>query len=340
MKILHLLASPVWSGPAEPVALLAAAQRALGHQVSVAIDRKRLEVTSEELALPHFQELGLLDGGGLELSVKSNPFIAYRDVRRLKRREVDVVHAHFSHDHVIARYGLPRGAKLVRSIHAPRSLRATTPRCDALTVPYEALLRDVAGVPAVVLPALVAPTFAPAADRVALRAALGLPGGPLVGMVSTLQESRRHEVAIDALPRLREREPSAHLVILGDGERGAALRARVLSLGLKDAVTFVGYQPAEEFPRWVQAFDEVWVLGLGNDFAGRAAAQARACGARVVAVDEGGLPTYADAVIAPTAAALAEAALGGARRDISIVGVEEIAKRVVALYERVTSAAG
>ena len=53
MKILHLLASPVWSGPAEPVALLAAAQRALGHDVRVAIDRKRLLVSSEELALPH-----------------------------------------------------------------------------------------------------------------------------------------------------------------------------------------------------------------------------------------------------------------------------------------------
>ncbi len=334
MKILHLLASPVWSGPAEPVALLAAAQRALGHEVTVAIDRKRLEVSSEELALPHLQQLGLLDGGGLELSVKSNPFVAYRDVRRLKRRDVDVVHSHFSHDHVIARYGLPRGAKLVRSIHAPRSMRATTPRCDAITVPYEAMLRDAPGVPAIVLPALVAPTFAPAADRAALRAALGLPGGPLVGMVSTLQESRRHEVAIDALPRLRERAPSAHLVILGDGERGAALRARVLSLGLKEAVTFVGYQPADEFPRWVQAFDEVWVLGLGNDFAGRAAAQARACGARVVAVDEGALAVHADAVIAADPGALAAAALQPQRREVPVVRADEIAQRVLALYER------
>lgn len=337
MKILHLLASPVWSGPAEPVALLAAAQAALGHEVKVAIDRKRLQVTSEELALPWFQELGLLDGGGLELSVKSNPFVAYRDVRRLKRRELDVVHSHFTHDHVIARYGLPRGARLVRSIHAPRSLKASLPRCDALTVPYEGLLPGAGATPAIVLPALVGRGFAPASDRPKARAALGLPDVPLIGMVSTLQASRRHELAVDALVHVRARLPEAHLVVLGDGEKGAELRARVLSLGLKGAVTFTGYRPADEFPRWVQVFDEVWVLGLGNDFAGRSAAQARACGARVVTVDEGGLPVWADAVVPAEPRALAEAALLPERREVPVLGPQEIARRVLALYERVRS---
>ena len=45
MRILHLLASPFFSGPAESVALLALAQRALGHEVSVAVDRKRPGLT-------------------------------------------------------------------------------------------------------------------------------------------------------------------------------------------------------------------------------------------------------------------------------------------------------
>ena len=109
----------------------------------------------------------------------------------------------------------------------------------------------------------------------------------------------------------------------------------MISLGLKDAVTFAGYRPADEFPRWVQAFDEVWVLGLGNDFAGRAAAQARACGARVVAVDEGALPVYADAVVAPEPAAVADAALGAGRREVPVVPVGELAGRVLELYETV-----
>ena len=128
--------------------------------------------------------------------------------------------------------------------------------------------------------------------------------------------------------------PQAQLVILGDGERGAAIRARVLSQGLKDAVTFAGYRSADEFPRWLQAFDEVWVLGLGNDWAGRAAAQARRCGARVVAVDEGALAAWADAVVSPAPEAVAEAALAASRREVVVPEPTELARRVLELYER------
>jgi glycosyltransferase involved in cell wall biosynthesis len=189
-----------------------------------------------------------------------------------------------------------------------------------------------------VLPALVAPAFVAAADRAAARAALGLPAaGPIVGMVSTLQESRRHDVAVDALAKVRVRVRVAHLVVLGDGERAATIRARVLSLGLKEAVTFAGYQRAEEFPRWVQAFDEVWVLGLGNDWAARSAAQARSCGARVVAADEGALAAYADAIVAPTADAVAAAALRPERKALPVPKPDDIARSLLDLYTRATA---
>src|SRR3712207_5521089 len=104
MKILHLLASPFWSGPAENVALLALAQRQAGHEVTVAVDRRRAKVEAEEPAVPRFEALGLLDAGGLDLSVKSPPWEVLRDMRRLRRRSLDVVHAHFTHDHLIARW--------------------------------------------------------------------------------------------------------------------------------------------------------------------------------------------------------------------------------------------
>ena len=73
MRILHLLSTPFWSGPAENVALLALAQRALGHEATVAVDRLRTRVGSEEPVIPRLQALGpgLLDEGGLQLSVKS-----------------------------------------------------------------------------------------------------------------------------------------------------------------------------------------------------------------------------------------------------------------------------
>ena len=335
MKILHLLASPVFSGPAEPVALLAAAQRALGHDVSVAIDRKRTRHTSEELAMPRLQQDGLLDEGGLELSVKSNPLQVFRDVKNLRRRRLDVVHSHFTHDHLIARYGLPPGARLVRSFHAPRSVRGT-PKANAVTVPYDGLLAEVASLPAMVLPALVDASFVPPIDRAAVRAKLQLLGSPVIGMVSTFQASRRHETAIDAFALLLRRLPGARLVLAGDGEQDVLIRNRVISLGVKDHVTFTGYLAADDFVPMVQSLDELWVLGLGNDYGARAAAQARACGVRVLAVDEGALSRYADVLVPPVPQAIADAS-GGEKLSKPLLPNEEIARRVLALYGQVVS---
>ncbi len=337
MRILHLLASPFYSGPAENVALLALAQRAAGHDVTVAVDRLRTEVLAEEPAAPRFRELGLLDEGGLELSVKSPPWRMWRDLRRLKVRSVDVVHSHFSHDHLLARWGRPAGATLVRSLHAPRSLRASLPVAEAYTVPASALLPRLLerGKMAQVLPALVDARFRPEEDRQALRQELGLEGAPLIGMVSTFQPSRRHGVGVEAFAQYRQRHPEARLVLVGDGALLEQTRRQVANLGLTEAVTFAGYQQGDAFARWLRALDEVWLLGLGNDWSARAAAQARASDVRVVAVSEGALPDLADArVDAPTPDAVVAAALSGQRAPVRHPTNDQIAADVLELYAR------
>jgi L-malate glycosyltransferase len=334
MRILHLLASPFFSGPAENVALLAQAQAALGHEVRVAVDRKRPGLSAEEPIVPRLRALGLLDGGGLELSVKSTPWALVRDLRRLRARSEDVVHAHFTHDHLLARWGQPRGSVLVRSLHAPRSLRRSLPRADAYTVftPHER--ERLQGRCVLQLSTLVDARFVPPVDRGSLRGALGLRGEPLVGMVSTFQPSRRHALGVAAFAQLRRARPGAHLVLVGDGGLQGAVRAQVQREGLEDAVTFAGYQSGEAFVRWLQVLDEVWLLGLGNDWSGRAAAQARACGVRVVAVAEGALPTLADAeVTALEPEALVAASLSGARAQVPLRSNREAAEAVCALYE-------
>lgn len=337
MRILHLLASPVFSGPAENVALLALAQRALGHEVSVAIDRKRPGLRSEEPAVPRLRALELLDEGGLELSVKSLPWALASDLFALRRRKVEVVHSHFSHDHVLARWALKSEVTLIRSVHAPRSFRGL-PAADGFTVPRAAdLQRLPPASPSTVLRPLVARDFRPPSDRTALQEKLGVPGAPVIGMVSTFQPSRNHLLGLEAFARVREARPEAKLVLVGDGELEATLRARVDALQLGPAVFFAGYQSGAAFIEWLQSLDEVWVLGLGNDFTGRAAAQARACGVRVVAVDEGGLPEQADAVLAVrslNASQLAEASLSGAVRPMTSADNEAIAREVLELYAR------
>jgi L-malate glycosyltransferase len=335
MRILHLLASPFWSGPAENVALLALAQREAGHEVGVAVDRRRSEVVSEEPAVPRLRSLGLLDEGGLELSVKSPPWSVLRDMLRLRARDVDVLHSHFTHDHLIARWGRPRGAVLIRSVHAPRSLRRSLPFADAYTVPASSVIKRLVGRRVRVLPPLVDPGFEPAKERESLRRELGLHGEPLIGMVSTFQASRRHGLGVEAFARLRQSHGGARLVLVGDGALLEPVRGQVRALGLEEAVTFAGYQQGESFVCWLQALDEVWVLGLGNDWSGRVAAQARACGVRVVAVAEGNLPSLADAVVEElTPAAVVEASRSGARALVAHPSNARIAADVLALYEQ------
>ena len=334
MKILHLLASPAYSGPCELVAQLALAQRALGHEATVAVDRKRKEVPSEELAVPRLEELGLLDEGGLELSVKSRPVAVLNDMRALRRLKPDVVHCHFSHDHSVAWLARPRGTLLIRSLHAPRSLRWSMPGARGFTTPTAALAERLAPLPAMVLPPLFDPIFRPAASRAELRQSLDLPvEAKVVGMVSSLQPSRRHELGLDAFARLERAGTASVMVVTGDGALAPVLSARAISLGLKDAVRFVGYQKGEAFVRWMQAVDEVWILGLGNDFSGRAAAQARACGVRTLGVAEGALPQMVDQVVEPTAAAVVAAAFG-ARREVLLPDPKAVAGQVLDLYAR------
>lgn len=332
MRVLHLFASPFFTGPAEAITQLALAQRALGHEVFVAVDRKRTTTTSEELLVPRLAPLGLLSTAGLELSVKSSPLAMARDVWRLGRLEVDVVHCHFSHDHTLARLGRPRGATLIRSLHAPRSLRWSLPAADGYTVPMDSMVRGLLGNRVLLLPALVGAEFQPPADRRALRRELGLrEEGRLLGMVSTFQPSRRHALGLEAFARLHERDGSRRFLLVGDGELQGELQARAAPLG--DAVRFAGYQSGQAFVRHLQALDEVWVLGLGNDWSARAAAQARACGVRVVAVDEGALARYADALIEPTVDALVAASESGEVRTLKLETTESIAQRVLSFYE-------
>lgn len=315
MKILHLLASPFFTGPADTVLQLALAQRALGHDVSVAVDRKRTQTTSEELLVPRLEAHGLLSKLPLELSVKSTPMAMARDVLALRRADADVVHAHFSHDHTLLRLGRPRGSVTVRSIHAPRSLRRFVPAADGFTVPYEALTRGLLGQRVLILPALIPDSLSPG-ERAGVR------GARRIGMVSTFQPSRRHQLALNAFKKL----PDAELILIGDGPLEAELKAHA------DArVHFTGYLSGDAFFERLKTLDEVWILGLGNDWSARAAAQARACGVRVVAVDEGALSLYADELIEPTEEALLS--LTGARRELQLESATAITQRVLQFYD-------
>lgn len=62
----------------------------------------------------------------------------------------------------------------------------------------------------------------------------------VLGFIGTLQPYEGLELLIDALPDLLQRTPEIHLMITGDGNHEAALRARVAERGLDRHVTFTG----------------------------------------------------------------------------------------------------
>jgi len=337
LRILHLFASPFFSGPAEFIAQLALTQRSLGCSVSVAIDRRRHTAQSEELAEARFRSLGLLDESGLELSAKPSLLGPWKDMARLRSLEKDVLHCHFSHDHWIARLARP-SAVLIRSLHAPRSLSRWTPRADAFTVATAEMLKEAKlrfpDALSMVHTPMVEDAFSPPSDVSILRKQLGFHGSPVVGMVSTFKESRRHMLGLRAFKALRLENPQAQFVLAGDGILENELRREARRLEIEESVLFMGYQTQEKFIEALKALDEVWILGLGNDHSARAAVQARSCGVRVLGVAQGALEAWADEVVEPKEESIVKAHREGRRRQVEIPSQQEVAKRVLELYTK------
>jgi glycosyltransferase involved in cell wall biosynthesis len=148
-------------------------------------------------------------------------------------------------------------------------------------------------------------------DGPAIREALQLTGRRVVIAVARLVPIKNVRLLIDAMAIVRSRVPATHLLIVGDGPAGAALRSRAIELDLADAVTFAGSVPHRQTPAFYRAAD---VFALSSDFdnSPNAILEAMACGLPVVATDVGGVRDFVaepgGAMVPPgDAAALAQA---------------------------------
>ena len=292
MRILELLSSPVWTGPAEPMASVARILARRGHQVEMAVDDARPGDLRDRL-----RELGFNLRLDLTLSTKAGPWSHLRDAWTLRRaaRELDVVHAHFSNDHALALVavagaGRGRRARVVRTVHSSRSLRARAlqgavhRRTDGLVAVCREHARilverfEVGEDRVLASRGAVDPVrFAPAGHD--LRAELGLqPGQPVAGIVSRVKPDRRHAELVEAFRPVAARLPDARLVIVGRGEGLAELRARVERAGLVRQVIFAGYRTGDELGAAYRTLDCKVLLAEGNDGTCRALLEAMACG--------------------------------------------------------------
>jgi len=285
-----MLSSPAYTGPAEPMASVAAFLASRGHEVELATDSVRPGDLRARLA-----ERGFRLRDDLALSTRGFPPTVLGDARRLARigRDFDVVHAHFSNDHAAALLGLRHrraGPRLVRTVHSARSLEGRLlqgvahRRTDGLIAVCEAharLLVERFGVPAwrvlASRGAVDATFFTPEGPD--LRGELGLaPFQPVAGIVSRVKPGRRHAELVRAFRIVLARIPEARLVVVGRGEGLADLRDLVAAEGLERAVLFAGYRQGEALAAAYRTLDVKVLLAEGNDGSCRSLLEAMACG--------------------------------------------------------------
>jgi len=303
LRILHVVANRWWTGSADPALDLARALQARGHAVWFAcIPGDALEA--------HVRESGVALVEGLSLERTTRPWRIAAQIRglgrTLRRLEVDVIHAHQTHDHWLAVAGR-RGtaARVVRTVHHRRAVhggpaaRWLMSRTDALLAVSEGIAARLgaAGAPrarvTLVPGAVDTERFTPKADGRRVRAELGLGDAPVVGCIARMVPGRGHDVLLRAMALLHDRLPEARLVLVGRGEHRPAVEALVQRLGLESTVVLAGYR-GSDLPATLAAFDCAVLLGAGSEESCRAVLEAMAVGRPVVAAPVGAVP---DAVV-------------------------------------------
>ncbi len=128
------------------------------------------------------------------------------------------------------------------------------------------------------------------ADR---RAEWQLDSRRVVLAVARLVPIKNVALLIDAFRIVREREPRAHLVIVGEGPEARPLEQRVAASGLGASVTFAGRVPHADTPACYRSAD---VFALSSDFdnSPNVVLEAMASGLPVVATDVGGVREFVD----------------------------------------------
>ncbi len=120
------------------------------------------------------------------------------------------------------------------------------------------------------------------------RAAWGIPpGAPLVGIVGRIVIVKNHALFLEAAARIRQAIPEARFAIVGDGDLRPEVEAQVDALGLRDAVTFTGWQ-RDLAP--IYSDMDVLVISSISEGMPVSVIEALAAGCPVVATTVGGLP--------------------------------------------------
>lgn len=349
LRVLHLAAGNRWTGAAAPAFAEVEALRAAGvdaHYGYVGGYKLQAKLAHHDFAHPVIEKA-------------QNPLSFRRTVEAIRRlvhhHGFDVLHAHLTYDHWLARFAAAgERCSLARTFHARRVLRSDPftksliRRTSAVFVINDAF-RDVPalrGRDAVFTPPPVDHRqFTPVGPDV--RATYGIgESEPLMTVIGKLSAGRGFETALRTLHRI----PDAKLMIIGHGEHRPALESLAAELGIASRVIWAGYHE-DDLAEHYRAADLLLFTARGSDEGHRAVLEAMACGVPPVVAPLEGMPallgTFSKQLMAaaesPEALATTAAAIL-ARRDVGLrnevevhsykFGYEAAADRLLHAYAR------
>jgi glycosyltransferase involved in cell wall biosynthesis len=300
LDIVHVVENLERGGLERMVIDLAVAQKTAGHRCRVVCLFEPGALAGELDA----QGIGVhacRKRGGLDLA-------ALRSLRaQLRATPAAVVHTHNANAHyhaVAATFGL-RPSRLINTRHGmgaarPRSrsewlYRRSMARTDLVVAVCEAARarfaaqgvrprRGLLSVPN----GIRVEAFAAATEdrRVSLRRVLDLPVGTrIVGTVGRLNPVKDQATLLRAFAALHAELPDTALVVVGDGALRTELEALTASLGIDDAVRFLGDR--SDVRQLLQGFDLFALSSLSEGYS-MALLEACASGLPIVATDVGG----------------------------------------------------
>lgn len=279
MKVLHLASANRWTGAAAPAFAEVEALRAAGvdaHYVYVGGYKLQAKIGHHDFAHPL-------------IGKAQNPYSFLRSVGSIGRlcnhHDFDVVHAHLTYDHWLARMAV-RGtrARLARTFHARRVLRGD-PLTRSLIAASEAVF-------------IINDTFAGAApirDRNPIFTPPPIdqrqfdPNGPdarslyaiapetkLLVAIGKLSKDRGFEAVLETFAIVRRTVANTRLMIIGHGEHRPALEQHAASLGITSDVIWAGYHE-DDLAEHYRAADVLLFTARGSDEGHRAVLEAMSC---------------------------------------------------------------
>lgn len=370
---------PIISGVAVATRTLVAGLRALGHTVDLYAPTHAEQPPHEE-GVYRLPSVPVPLPGWIPISLPVNP-LAFEEIAR---RRYDVVHTQhpFLLGTVARKLARRQGVPLVATVHTQyeqyvhywtpwhepgrwivrQIIREFCNDCTHVTTVaagMEALLREYGvTVPVTVIPNDLDLGAFLAADGEGAREALKIaPNEVFLLSVSRIASEKNLVFMLDALaPLLREDQPPARLVFVGDGPLRPELERRAREAGVAERVVFAGRLPHDALPN-IYAAADLFLITSVTEVNPLTIGEALAAGTPVAAVDSfsarEGMVDGHDGLIAPMDADAYQAAVRTLTRDTAERarmaetardtarqrGAGTAAERTLALYRRLLQAA-